>query len=270
MTNRVLNKTMIILAGLALLSLGILANGCGGNDGDAQSESIVSDPVFQEPPSLQAKLDDQKARFDEQAPAEMTGDFEAAIAEIRASGILKQALAVGDTAVDFTLPSADGDSVMLSALLADGPVVLNWYRGGWCPYCNLELAALNDIMPQIRQHNAHLVAISPEVPDSAASTAQKNSLDFVVLSDVGNRVADQYGLVYQLSPAVLKHFKGRIDLSAYNADNENQLPLAVTYVVDTDRVIRYAFIDADYKRRAEPAEILSTLAQLSDQARVSD
>ncbi len=269
MTTHRFNSAMSILLALAVLGIGLLANGCGEQAEEPQTEPTEVKKTYQEPASLQAQLDERKAKFAEQAPAQMTKDFESGIAQLRASGILEQALNVGDTAVDFVLPSADGDSVSLSELLADGPVVLAWYRGSWCPYCNLELAALNDVLPQIEQYDASLVAISPEVPDSAASMVERDTIDFVVLSDVGNKVADKYGLVYELPQSVLQYFEGRIDLSAYNADNENKLPLAVTYVVDTDRVIRYAFIDADYKRRGEPADILKTLRELNAQAQAS-
>lgn len=270
MSTQQFNKIMSILVAFVLLAIGLLSCGCGERAGETESkpEDAMSEvnETYPEPPSLQAQLDERKAQFAEQAPPQLVRDFETGIAQIRASGILEQALNVGDTAVDFTLPDATGDSVTLSTLLADGPVVLAWYRGGWCPYCNLELAALNDVLPQIEQYGAELVAISPEVPDSAASTVAKGDLEFTVLSDVGNEVAEDYGLVYRLSPTVLKHFEGRIDVSAYNADSENKLPLAVTYVVDSEGVIQYAFIDADYKRRGEPAEILRTLRELNSQA----
>jgi peroxiredoxin len=106
------------------------------------------------------------------------------------------------------------------------------------------------------------VAISPQVPDSAAASQRQHDLDFLVLSDVGNLVAKNFGIVYRQAENVNQAFEGRLDLSAYNADESWELPLPATYVVDSDGVVRYAFLDADYKKRAEPNVILGVLRDM--------
>ncbi len=213
-------------------------------------------------PSLQKDLDAKKAAWEQEAPPELVRTFDEGIEAVAASGVLDTALGVGDRAPDFELPDATFRRVRLGRALESGPVVLTWYRGGWCPYCNLQLAAYQDILPQIRAHGATLIAVSPEMPDHTMSTKEKGRLDFIVLSDVENLAARDYGLVYTLPPSVARAFEGRIDLAAYNGNDSNALPLAATYVIDSDGVIRYAFVEADYRQRAEPADILAALERL--------
>lgn len=244
--NRVRLTVVVAVTGLAAL-----LGGCASSD--AKLSSV---------PKLQPRLDERRAEFAQQASAETVAAFDRGVEEVRDSGVTQRARKQGDAAPDFELPNAAGQAVRLSALLARGPVVIVWYRGGWCPYCNLQLHAYQEVLPQIREHGATLVAISPETPDHAYNTRHAGGLSFEVLSDVGNRAAREYGLVYTLPGIVQRHFKGRIDLAAYNGDRSNELPLAVTYVVDRDGTIRYAFVDADYRQRAEPAEVLRVLKQL--------
>lgn len=213
-------------------------------------------------PSLQDKLDARNADFQETASPQLKQTFAEGVTAVGDSGVMETALRVGDPAPDFTLPNAKGRDVTLSALLADGPVVLTWYRGGWCPYCNIQLAAYRDALPAIEAAGGQLVAISPELPDKAADTVDAQNLDFTVLSDVGNAVAGEYGIAYRLPDPLIEAFTGRLDLPAYNGDESWSLPLAVTYVVDRDGVIRYAFVDEDYKKRAEPADIVAALQAL--------
>src|SRR5690606_18563588 len=117
-------------------------------------------------------------------------------------------------------------------------------------------------LPQIRELGANIVAISPEMPDSSLSTKEKDELSYHVLSDVGNKVGKKFGIVYTLPEVVQKQFEGRLDVDAYNGDNKKELPLAVTYIINTDGKISYAFIDKDYKKRAEPEEIIKELKKL--------
>lgn len=122
------------------------------------------------------------------------------------------------------------------------------------------MKAYNDALSEFEKFNGHLIAVSPEVPDSSLSTKERHSLKFEVLSDSGNKVAGQYGIVYTLPGPVAERLGERV--AAYNGDNSARLPLAVTYVIDTDRVIKYAFVDSDYKKRAEPTDIVSALKKL--------
>lgn len=122
------------------------------------------------------------------------------------------------------------------------------------------MKAYNDARIEFAKFNAQLVAVSPEVPDSSLSTQERHSLEFNVLSDAGNKVAEKYGIVYTLPANIAEMLGERV--SAYNADNSARLPLAVTYVIGIDGVIKYAFVDPDYKKRAEPSEIVEALQKL--------
>jgi len=180
------------------------------------------------------------------------------------SGIAQRALNVGDKAPNFKLPSATGEEVRLNELLDKGPVILNFYRGGWCPYCNLELNAYQKRIPDIDGLGASLVAISPETPDNSLTTAEKGELKFQVLSDVGNKVADQFGLVFTVPPELQELYdKFGIDIPKYNGDDSWELPMPGTYVVDKDGTVTYAYVDADYTKRAEPDEVIAKLEEIS-------
>lgn len=184
------------------------------------------------------------------------------IASVARSGVLDAALKVGDTAPNFTLKNALNESVTLYNQLKNGPVVLTWYRGGWCPYCNITLHALQEKLPEFKQEGATLLALTPELPDNSLSTSEKNNLEFTVLSDVGNTIAKEYGVVYSLTEDVASIYNAGFGLNKVNGDSSNELPLAATYVINSDGVISYAFLDADYTQRAEPSKILSALQKL--------
>ncbi|MDX2177490.1 MAG: peroxiredoxin-like family protein [Candidatus Sumerlaeia bacterium] len=227
--------------------------------GAAAQESATKDASA---PTLSQELDAKKASFNQSAPEATKAVYERGIQQVSESGALERALKEGDQAPDFTLAGADGAEVRLSALLADGPVVLTWYRGGWCPYCNIQLRAYQQSLPEFQKHGARLVALSPELPDNSLTTAEKNELAFHVLSDGGNKVAEAYGVVYNLPADVVEQFKGRLDLPKFNGDDSWRLPLAATYVIAKDGKIAYAFLDADYRKRAEPAAIIEALEAL--------
>ena len=215
--------------------------------------------------TLQEKLD---ARSKEAAatgdPAVRT-EFAKGIEAVAESGIVDKAIKVGDKAPDFTLKNASGKKVTLGTLLKDGPVVLTWYRGGWCPYCNIALQALQKELPEIKKAGATLVALSPELPEKALSTLEKNELDFEVLSDISHGVAKKYGIVFELTPEVRKLYKDFFDLTEFNGADagDTTLPLAATYVIDTDGTVKWAFLDADYRKRAEPADVTAAVKTLS-------
>jgi len=183
------------------------------------------------------------------------------IQQLRQSGILERALKVGAAAPLWQLPDADGQTISLAELLEAGSVVLLWYRGGWSPHCVVQLRAYSEVWPQLRELKATLVAISPQTPENSLMTRELAQLDFPVLSDVGNRVARQYGLVYQMPPNLVAELIGA-DLREYNGDASNELPLAATYVIGPDGIICYAFLDADYRKRAEPTDVLAALREI--------
>ncbi len=179
------------------------------------------------------------------------------------SGIADRSLKVGDRVSEFTLTNAVGKEITLRSLLAEGPVVISFYRGQWCPYCNLELRALQKALPEIIANGASLVAISPQTPDNSLSTAEKNELTFEVLSDVGNKVAREFGLVFTLPEELRPIYEGfGVDLLAHNGDKTFELPLPATYVVAADGKVISAFVDPDYTKRLEPEEIVAALGEI--------
>ncbi|GHO82548.1 peroxiredoxin-like family protein [Dictyobacter formicarum] len=197
------------------------------------------------------------------APADVRARMQHETEQLIRSGIAEQSLAVGETAPDFSLPNARGTTTTLSTLLAQGPVVLTFYRGEWCPYCNLTLHAYQRFLPQLQALGANLIAVSPQTPDHSLSTAEKWHLDFEVVSDVGNTVARAYGLVFSLSQELRAIYTKRgNDLAAYNGDDSWELPMAGTFVIAQDGTIRVAFVDADHTHRLEPAAILDALTTL--------
>jgi peroxiredoxin len=211
---------------------------------------------------VRKELEAFREKSSKTAPPERIRIYEQGIDEVRKSGVTDKALKVGDKAPDFELPGASGKKVKLSELLARGPVVVTWYRGGWCPYCNIALRGFHKSLPEIRAAGASLVAISPETPDNSMTTTEKNHLDFDVLSDRGNKVAHAYGVAYKIPRVIAEQFKGRLDLAKYNGDDSGTLPLGATYVIDREGVIRYAFVDSDYRKRAEPSDVLAALRGL--------
>ncbi len=212
---------------------------------------------------LQKALDEKKSNFELNADEDKKKDYAAGIQAIVDAGVLEKAMNEGDKAPNFTLKNAKGESVALYDELKNGPVVLIWYRGGWCPYCNLTLKRLQDELPNFKKYDASLLALTPELPDSSLSTVEKNALSFQVLSDIGNEVAKEYGVVFELTDAVAKRYQEGFNLYGYNGDKSNTLPLAATYVINKDGKIVYAFLDADYRNRAEPKDILNALKSLN-------
>ncbi len=179
------------------------------------------------------------------------------------SNITDHSKEVGDTAPEFILPNINGGQTSLSELLDKGPVVLSFYRGGWCPFCNLEFKALHDKLPEIRALGATLVGISPETLAVSQQTVRDHALEFDVLSDEGNRVAREYGLLMVVDEAIRPHYlQWGIDVPAANGDETFELPVPATYVIDQSGVIRAAHVDKDYTKRMEPADIVAALKAL--------
>ena len=199
------------------------------------------------------------AGLPDEAQAIVMKNFE----EIMSSDFGDNALNEGATASDFTLPNLKGEATQLSTLLDEGPVVINFYRGGWCPFCNLEFKSLHDVLQQIRQHDATLVGISPELPDNSMNTAEKHNLQFEVLSDVGNKVADQYGLVMKV-PEVIRplYLEWGLDLPTVNGEESWELPIPATYVINTDGKVVRAYVNKNYTERMEPDDIIKALETL--------
>jgi peroxiredoxin len=176
------------------------------------------------------------------------------------SGQAERAVHRGQKAPDFTLPDAKGQVVRLSGLLKKGPVILTFYRGGWCPYCNLQLRSYQAHLAEIRAKGAELVAVSPQIPEYTLSTAEKDALTFPVLSDVGGKVAREYGLVFQVPDEVVPIYRQfGIDLEKHNGDTRHELPIPGTYLIGPDGTVLLSHVDADYRKRLPVETLLAAL-----------
>ncbi|MGZ4841581.1 MAG: peroxiredoxin-like family protein, partial [Candidatus Angelobacter sp.] len=194
-------------------------------------------------------------------PAERLVRVDRAAEELVRSGLAERALKAGDRAPVFELPDGDGMLWRSEDLLRTGPLVIVFFRGRWCAYCNAQLAALQEIHQQIAAAGASLVAISPQTQKHSYMTRDMHQLRFPVLSDQGNQVARKFGLVYRLSPEMQAMYESIMTkLPGYNGDQSWELPLAATYVVQTDGKSSWAIIDADWRRRPEPEELLQILS----------
>jgi peroxiredoxin len=212
--------------------------------------------VVLETGTLKTQLDQVSA----QVPAPVMHRIEAAIKEIGASGTAP-GLSVGDEAPGFTLPDQLGRPVSLWERLATGPAVLAFYRGEWCPFCNLQLRALQRVLPAIRARGASLLAVSPQAPDHAPSIAEKAGLAFEVMSDVDQAVIKAYNLQFT-APADLQDVIVNVfqtDLREHTADGSWRLPVPATFVIDRAGVVRAAHVSADFRTRMEPAAIVAAL-----------
>ncbi len=174
----------------------------------------------------------------------------------------EQGLREGDKAPMFKLKDATNKEVKLKSLLKDGPVILLWYRGGWCPYCNLELKEFSKQINQFKELGATLVAISPETPDNSLSTAEKNNLEFIVLSDPNNEVAKQFDIVFKLPKETADRYEKIIGLSKHNGTDSAELPIPATYIITKKGKIEYAYVNPDYRTRATVDEVIEELKKI--------
>ncbi|KTF10464.1 peroxiredoxin-like family protein [Pseudoalteromonas carrageenovora] len=210
--------------------------------------------------SLKAQIDAYNVQKEAKLPADVLALMDTTNEELIAQHIKDNALQIGAKVENFSLVNHNGESIKLNDLLNKGPVIVSFYRGGWCPYCNLELKALNDYLAQFKTQSAQLIAISPQLPDETLSTTQKNELDFDVLSDVSNKVAEQFGLLFTLDERIQALYtQFGIDFEHYYGDKSFKLPLPATYVINQEGVITYAFLNEDYTLRAEPIDIMAAL-----------
>lgn len=174
------------------------------------------------------------------------------------------AIAVGEKVPDFSLPDAKGELVLLSQLLAKGPVIITFYRGSWCPYCNLQLRAMHSRLDEIHGLGAELVAISPEVPDESLTKTEINDMAFPVLSDQDAKIAEAFGVAWAVPEVILEHMRKdrNLELADINNGNGSVLPIPATFVVGPDGVVLWRFVEVDYRMRAEPDDIMAVLNKL--------
>ena len=214
--------------------------------------------------TLEQQIAEFNAQLATQAPPQVLDQIRQHINRLIESGVEKNALQVGEKAPSFTLPDALGRQVSLAGLLQQGPVVVTFYRGEWCPYCNLQLHAYQQVQPQIKELGASLIAISPQTPDHSLSMSEKHELAFPVLSDQGNKVARQFGLVYSVEEDIRTLFKSLgSDIPAFNSDESWEIPVPGTFIISQDGTIRLTYADADYTHRLEPSALLESLRTMS-------
>ncbi|ARP82279.1 alkyl hydroperoxide reductase [Bordetella genomosp. 8] len=215
--------------------------------------------------SLQDKLDAFKADFQAgkppyNVPPAVIETMHRATAELIASGAARRALKAGDRAPGFTLIDPNGHPVSSAELLAKAPLVVTFYRGVWCPYCNMELQALQATLPEIEAAGASLVAISPQVAANSRKSVRQNALSFPILSDAHNDVAASFGLRFELQDYLVELYKSlKNDLPAFNGDPSWTLPMPARYVIAPDGTIVYAEVNPDYTRRPDPSEMLPAI-----------
>jgi peroxiredoxin len=180
-----------------------------------------------------------------------------------AAGIAEKSIGPGEPFPEFTLANAKNELYSLNNLISHRLIVISFYRGAWCPYCNLEINALQKHLPEITLAGAQLVAVSPQKPDKSLDQISNSQLTFQVLSDIGNKLAKNCGLVFTLPKSLRPIYQAwQIDIPEHNGDNSFQLPMPATYIIGTEGIIHYAFVDMDYTKRLEPSIIIEQLKSL--------
>src|SRR5438874_2802087 len=202
---------------------------------------------------LQQQIDEFIAEGASRLPAGLLQDLLSPIGQLINAGAAELPFKEGAQAPDFTLPDARGNAVTLSHLLTQGPVVMTFFRGQWCPYCHLQLRAYQEALPHMQARGATLVAISLQTQDHSRALAEKLELTFALLSDMGNQVARQFGLVFTLDEAVRSAYKQvGANLPSFNGTDSWDLPMAGTFLVDQSGIVRLAFVDPDFTCRLDP------------------
>jgi peroxiredoxin len=214
--------------------------------------------------TIREQSDQLKAAAADHLPAEVLGVFDRSIRDLVDEGVPSDVVKVSGRLDSFSLEDATGTRVNLDDIVESGPAVIVFYRGGWCPYCNLALRTYQkDLLPELDRFGARLVAISPQSPDESLSTSEKASLSFTVLSDPGSRLAEQIGIAFQQADDVLDAQRQLgLDLAQVNAEGATRLPRPTLLVVDSDRVVRFVDVQPDYTARTEVSDIVGALSAM--------
>lgn len=211
------------------------------------------------------ELTDAKIALGRQKNPEFMKGVDEIINEAKAFHKGENAIKIDEKAPNFTLPNPLGEPIELFDLLSKGVVVLTFYRGSWCPYCNLQLRALQDKLTEIHQLGATLVAISPEVPDSSMTKNEISNMEFTVLSDQDAKVASQYGVGWEIPEFLLEHMRidRNLDLNKINNGNGSILPIPATFILGRDGIVKWNYVNVDYRIRSEPDEIIEALKHMA-------
>jgi len=205
-------------------------------------------------------LQERRELAERYTPAEVVALYQRAIEEIRASDLFERALKLGDRAPRFELPDEDSKQVTSDALLSQGPAVICFFRGRWCPFDVAQLEAMNDMLPDLQAAGASLVAISPQTQHQSFLMHDQHKLPLRLICDSENHVARQFGLVYRVPDYQQQVYRRSfVNLPFANGEDSWELPVPATYVIARDGNIRYARVDVDYRLRPEPMEILKAV-----------
>jgi peroxiredoxin len=222
--------------------------------------SLEEAAAIEDTRSLREGFADRKQTIAKYVPLEAQAIHQRVIAELRDQAIDNRILPMGATAPDFNLEDSNGRLFSSTERLDRGRLVICFFRGRWCPFCVGQLEAMDQILPQIEQGGSTLVAISPQTVKQSFFMADQHKLRFPLLSDPGNHVARQFGLVYRAPDYQQAQYRRVfVNLPFINGDESWELPIPATYILDRDRVVLYASASADFTERPEPSEILSQL-----------
>lgn len=210
--------------------------------------------------TLAKQIEHFNQELSSQLPQDILDAFGKSIEDLKTGKFEENSIQIGDQIPEFSLPNALGKIVSSEEILKNEKIVLAFYRGGWCPYCSLELKFLQDSLIRIKNKGAALIAVSPQSPDHSLSMIEKNNLEFEVLTDIDNNFAKKLGIVFQLQDFVLPYYKGLgIFLSDFNKNNDNTLPIPAVFVVDKNRVVTYRFLDVNYMNRVDVEKLIEAL-----------
>lgn len=210
--------------------------------------------------TLTKQIEHLNQELSSQLPQEILETFRKSIEDLKTRKIEENSIQIGNQMPEFSLPNALGKIINSEDILKDGKMILVFYRGSWCPYCNLELKFLQDHLSRIKDKGAALVAVSPQSPDHSLNMAEKNNIEFEVLTDVDNNLAKKLGITFQLQDFVIPHYKSLgINLFDFNKNNDNVLPVPAVFIVDENRMVTYKFLDVNYMNRVDMEELIQAL-----------
>lgn len=209
---------------------------------------------------LREQFAERKALIEKYVPAETRTLYARVVADLKKDGIVDRALSVGATAPTFELFDHNGKPVSSAKLLEQGPLIICFIRGRWCPFCVGQLEAMNRLLPQIQQRGASLIAISPQTIQQSFFMADQHRLRFPLLSDPGNKIARLFGIAYRVpDDQQTMYRRAFVNLPFTNGDNSWELPIPATYILDRCARVIFSSVDPDYTNRPEPESILAAL-----------
>ena len=201
-------------------------------------------------------------QMSENVPEEVLQTIGTEIGKLAESGIVENALKVGDKSPEFELKNSDGNSISLSGLVQNGPVIISFNRGSWCPFCNIEFKHLQHSIEAIKTAGANLVVISPQLPEKSQTLKSQNGFDFPILYDKGNELAKKFGIAFTLAEP-LRPIHEEMDFPAHNGDESFELPIPATYVINEDKEVVFASINPNWMERAEPTEYIEAVKKVN-------